>query len=371
MKLARGNWAVAAAGIVCILMLSGCSSNTAEEERTVIVKPEKTITVVEKKPPAVSTTIEVEKIETFEGVRGMDWLSEDRLIISKSNEQVQALSVEGEKRQPNNLYIRDFGAGTDEALSEDRMDQDYAVLSPDKKHLYYKQHVEEMATGYIMNLATRETVKTGEQFVGIYESEWADNERVVFTTETGDIARSDINGNTEILLKADHSTYNTKQRGTLLYYIGQQNKLFRYDLKTKEQKALDKQVIWFVPSNDGMQFAVVKHLNNLDVEEMQMELSITDQAMQPKIKVASGNQVFGTSWSPDGTKLAYTLTSAGNVQGVYVADVVSGKATQLSVDMEQASDTLRWSPSGKKLLMSTSAFRGNKVVFISYVITLK
>ncbi|UVI31683.1 TolB family protein [Paenibacillus spongiae] len=364
--------AAAAAGIVCLLLLSACNTNAGQEERIVIEKPEKTITVVEKKPPAVSTTIEVEKIDTYEGVRGMDWLSEDQLIIAKPNEQAQPLSVEGEERQPNNLYIRDLTTGADEILSEKQMDQSSAVLSPDKKHLFYKQHVEETATGYIMNLATRETVQTGKQFIGMYESEWADNERVVFITESADIARSDIDGNTEILVTTqDFSTFNAKQRDGMLYYISEQNVLFQYDLKTKERTALDKQVIWFAPSNDGKQFALVKHLNKLEVEEMQMELTIVDQAMQPKGRIAGGNQVFGTSWSPDGTKLAYTIVSGGNVQGVYVADVVSGKATQLSVDMELASDPLRWSPSGDKLLMSTSVFRGNKPLFITYVITLK
>ncbi|MBW7474367.1 hypothetical protein K0T92_06390 [Paenibacillus oenotherae] len=366
----------AAAGIVCLLVVAGCGSSELNEEtvnstsRQVIEKPDKTITIIDSEPVAASE-VEVVKIDKLEGVRGMDWLGEDKLIIDKLNKNMEPVTIEGEQRYPHNLYIRDSNAGqaSDEALQEESHDQGFGMLSPDKKYLFYKKHEENTARGFIMDLATRKSAPMGDLLMGASDGEWRDNESVIFPSFSGNIYSSDVNGNVQLLAKTKKSiNYNVKQVGTKVYYISTNNQLTVYDTATKETTTLDKGVTWFIPSPDGQQYALVKR-----VTETEMELKLLDAELKPKQTIAKSTQVYGTSWSPDGSKLAYNAISEdGGVKGIFVADAVSGKTTQISVDVQYASDELRWSPSGKKLMTSTSVMQENSSYsFVTYLISLK
>lgn len=366
--------AAAAAGIVCIMVVTACGStgSTANNtnNRQVIEKQDKTITVIDTDSAAVASEVEVVKIDELKGIRGMDWLGEDKLIIDKINKNMKPVTIEGEERYPHNLYIRDLSTGEekDEALLEESHDQGFGLLSPDKKHLFFKKHEENTARGFIMNVATRETAPIGDHIMLTSDGEWRDNESVIFPAITGNIYSSDVTGDAQLLAKTKKSiNYNVKQVGTKVYYISTNNQLNVYDTETKDTKVLEKDVIWFIPSPNGQQYAVVKRTS-----ETEMELSLLDAEMKPKQSIAKSTQVYGTSWSPDGSKLAYNVISeAGGVKGIYVADTVSGKTTPISVDVQYASDALRWSPSGKKLLTSTSVIEDNGYSFVTYLISFK
>lgn len=367
--------AAAAAGIVCLMVVTACGStgstaNNANNNRQVIEKQDKTITVIDTEPAAAASEVEVVKIDELKGIRGMDWLGEDKLIIDKINKNMKPVTIEGEERYPHNLYIRDLSSGEekDEALLEESHDQGFGLLSPDKKHLFFKKHEENTARGFIMNVATRETAPIGDHIMLTSDGEWRDNVSVIFPAITGNIYSSDVAGDAQLLAKTKKSiNYNVKQVGTKVYYISTNNQLTVYDTETKDTKMLDKGVIWFIPSPNGQQYAVVKRTS-----ETEMELSLLDAEMKPKQSIAKSTQVYGTSWSPDGSKLAYNVISeAGGVKGIYVADTVSGKTTPISVDVQYASDELRWSPSGKKLLTSTSVIEENGYSFVTYLISFK
>lgn len=366
--------AAAAAGIVCMMVIAGCGSGDSNGDSTgnrqVIQKQDKTITVIDTEPTPAASEIEVVKIDELKGVRGMDWLGEDQLILDKINENMKPVTIEGEQRYPHNLYVRDLNAAEakDEALLEESHDQGFALLSPDKKYLFFKKHQENTARGFIMNLETSETAAVGDHVMLTSDGEWRDNESVIFPAITGNIYSSDVNGKTEMLLKTKKSmNYNVKQVGTKIYYISTNNELNVYDTAAKENKVLEKDIIWFIPSPNGQQYAVVKRTS-----ETEMELSLLDADMKPKQSLAKSTQVYGTSWSPDGSRLAYNVISEnGGVKGIFVADAVSGKTTQISVDVQYASDALRWSPSGKKLLTSTSVLEENGYSFVTYLISFK
>ncbi|MBB3108470.1 TolB protein [Paenibacillus phyllosphaerae] len=366
--------AAAAAGLACIIAITGCSASKANEDREVITKPDKTITVVSSEPAKAEAGIDVGKIDKLDGVRGMDWISDELLVITKPNDQANQLTFEGTTRYPNNLYIRNVTTGADELLKQADLDQYAAIVSPDKKHLFFKQDDNGTVSGFIMDLSTREVVQTGTLPLGLVDAEWVDNERLLFTTESGDIARSDLTGATEIIVEAGHpATINTKQIGSTIYYIGPNYTLYAYDTQAtaKEKKVLATDVVWFIPSPDGKQFAVVKKVNK-DEDPLKMELVLTDTALKTKKSIAKGNQIFGTSWSPDGTRLAYTvMNSDGGTQGIYVADAVSGETKQITVDAQYVSDTLRWNQAGNKVMAVTSSFVDNAIKFVTYVTTLK
>ncbi|MBW7454492.1 PD40 domain-containing protein [Paenibacillus sepulcri] len=358
-----------------LVVLSACGSGAGYDGSTaagreVIKKPDKTITVVDEAPAQADQQMEVSKIDELKGIHGLDWLSEDKIIVDKENLNMKPVTIEGEQRYPRNLYIRDLAAADqeDEAVSEEQDNQSFALLSADKKYLFYKKNSEDTATGYIMDMATRESVQTGEGELHANDGEWIDNERVIFSLINGSIVTSDVKGNTTTVLPMeDFSIMNATQRGTTVYYTSMQDKLHAYDTLTDKQTVLDSKVIWFVPTPDNKQTALVKRTS-----ETEMELTITDSALKKKWTLVKATQVLGMSWSPDGTKLAYIANSQGDgVNGVFVADSVSGKTTPISVDSRNASGTLRWSPSGDKLLTSSAVMEENKVVFHTYVISFQ
>ncbi|GGD75613.1 hypothetical protein GCM10010911_36970 [Paenibacillus nasutitermitis] len=378
----------------CMLVLTACGGqgtmNGDGTEREVIKKPDKTITVIDNPPVETDHQMEVAHIDELKGIQGLDWLSENKIIVNKDNIKMKPATIEGEQRYPRNLYIRDLAAPDqeDKVLVEAPDNQSFALLSADKKYLFYKKNIEDTATGYIMNMATRESVRTGKGELHANEGEWIDNERVIFSLITGSIVTSDVTGHTEVVLpveeivqnatkasernativpKADYSILNATQRGSTVYYTSGQDKLYAYNLETKEKKILERKVIWFVPTHDNTQTALVKRTS-----ETEMELTVTDSGLQKKLTLAKGTQIYGMSWSPDGTKLVYMVISQGDgVNGIFVADTVSGKTTPIAVDAKNGSGLLRWSPSGSKLLTSSAVLEDNKYIFYTYVISFQ
>ncbi len=57
--------------------------------------------------------------------------------------------------------------------------------------------------------------------------------------------------------------------------------------------------------------------------------------------------------------------------GLFVVDAKSSKIVQLAVDIQYISDSVKWSPSGKRLLASNIITQNNKTTVTSYIIDLK
>ncbi|MDQ0196531.1 hypothetical protein [Paenibacillus wynnii] len=352
--------------IVSLLSIAACGSGDAET-RTVVEKSGQKITVMDNASESVYTQLKLEGIDKLDGVRGMDWLNDDTLVVDKENTQMTAVTVEGEKRYPHNFYLRNLSTGKEQPLKESEQSLGFALLSPDKKNVFYKETYEATGIGYIMNLETGVTVKTGDAEFMTTEGEWSDNEHVIFPNMEGDILKVDLNGKSELAVDTGVTyVHNVVQSGSKIYYVAHEDsQLIAYDTDSKQSKVIKKEVMWVIPSPDGSRLAIVKR-----TAPTEMTLFLCDDEGNEQSALASGTQVFGTSWSPDGSKLAYTTTAEnGNENRLFITEVETGEQTPISNDM-QASDKLRWSPSGKKLLTSTAVLKDNTYQFIAYVITL-
>jgi Periplasmic component of the Tol biopolymer transport system len=369
----KGVWRKAAVAVGTAMLaasvLSGCNAS-----KSVIEKPDKTITVIDKREKTgeelQTGEIEVSHIETLEGARGMDWLGEDRLIIDRENRNFEPQSVEGELRYVRNLYIKNMSGET--PILEEKRNQGFAEVSPDGKYLFFKRYVEATSTGVIMNLETKEAAKLGDDIIPISEGRWTPEGRLIFPDMRGTIYLADPDGKLTRLFKAE--TYvlsHVVKQGSVVYYImGDNSDLYAYDVETREEKKLVNGAFRIEPSPDGKHLALVLKADQSDTEK---SLVVADPQGNTTKVVATGTEIYGTAWSPDGNSLAYNLVSEreGGLKGLFVADMTTGKTTQIAVDLQYATDKLRWSPSGKKLMSSTFVPGENGYTFRTYIISFK
>lgn len=359
---------LAVTGLAVVLSVTACRSGDTEA-RQVIEKAGTKITVMDNTSESVYTKLQLEGIDKVEGMRGLDWVSEDVIAVDKENRSLAPQMIEGMERYPHNLYLHNLSTGEDTALQEGDRNYGAAQLSPDKKYVLYRETDEMVGLGYIRNLESGASVQVDEAPFRIEEGEWADDGHVIFPGMDGIIYRTDVQGTKETVVKTGESyVHEVMQSGNIIYYVtGEDMKLTAYDTDSKQSKVLKSSVVWVIPSPDGSKLAIVKR-----TKPGEMVLVLCDSEGNEQAELASGQQVFGTSWSPDGSKLAYSVTAenpADDQNGVFITELDSGEQTQLLGDIEIA-DQLRWSPSGKKLLASASVLKDNKYEFTTYVIRL-
>ncbi|MNN17310.1 translocation protein TolB [compost metagenome] len=351
-----------------LVLTTACSSGNTES-RQVVDKSGTQITVMDNTSESVYTKLKLEGIDKVEGVRGMDWVSEDVIAVDKENRNLTPQMIEGTERYPHNLYLHNLSSGEETALQEGDKNYGSAQLSPDKKHILYKEAEDVVGLGYIMNLGTGASVKVDEAPFRLEEGEWTDDGHVIFPSMDGTVYRADVQGVKETVMKPGEAyVHEVGQSGNIIYYVtGEDMQLSAYDTETKQTKVLKKSVAWVIPSPDGSKLAIVKR-----TKPGEMVLVLCDSEGNEQSELASGQQVFGTSWSPDGSKLAYSLIAenpADDQNGVFITTLETGEQTPLLGDIEIA-DQLRWSPSGKKLLASSAVLKDNAFQITTYVIRL-
>ncbi|MNO18002.1 translocation protein TolB [compost metagenome] len=351
-----------------LLSTAACSSENTETRQTVEKSGQK-ITVMDNTSESVYTKLKLEGIDKIEGVRGTDFAGEDTVVVEKENRNLPPQTVEGQERYPHNLYLRTLSTGTETPLQEGGKNYGAAQLSPDKKQLFYKELYDATGLGFIMNLATGTSVRASDAEFRSEEGSWADNEHVIYPDMEGTIVKAGVNGKQEVVVKTGipyvHEVVQTGSR--ILYVTGEDSQLIAYDTETKQSKVLKKNVLWVIPSPDGSRLAIVER-----TKPGEMVLLLCDSEGGEQSRLAAGQQIFGTSWSPDGSKLAYATTAASATEdqdGLFITEVETGEQTPVLNDIEVA-DQLRWSPSGKKLLASVSVLKDNAYQFITYVVRL-
>lgn len=329
-----------------ILFISGCQN---QNENIVIEKKHKKITVLTGNEEVVTNELALEKIDRYEGIRGTDWLDENTILTEQKNKNLpkSVMTDNGDYTYPINLYTFNLNSNKSNVLVSEEHDQVGAVISPDKKHIFYKQ-TEDGNTGtcYIINSEGKGKVKVSEAdaiFAFPTEGRWIDNNSVIYTTLFHQMYSADITGQVkQIDSKSDK-------------------------VNLIREKYSEQSVEWIIPSPDNKQFAIVRKIT-----PTKRELFITDENGRKTVSLAKGTQIFGSGWSPNSKTLAFSVISEDKGErGLFVIDVKSRKITQLSTDLTEIAGPITWSPSGKKLLVSKVMIKENENVFIAYVLTLK
>jgi TolB protein len=348
----KKQFAAAMIGIICFSALTACAPQKPTD-RTIINKEGKQIVVVEDKQSVKEKEIALDKIVSIEGIRVLDWISEDIILIMKDNENMPKIQTEGGMVFPKNFYEYNIKTNEEKLVANSEVNMLGGVLSPDKKSIFYREGVEESLTGFILNRETgKKTQVTDIDNISFYEGRWIDNDTVIFASfPKSKIYTADVNGKiTEIPVMQKGMLNNAVKLGRNIYYTTIDGRLYvqEQDLGGKDTKQLGENVLWLIPSPDMTRFAMVKR-----TAETEMTLYITDLESKVLKTLSKATQIYGTNWSPDGSDIAYSTMNMNNSPGgIFVADTESGDIVQIATDFQNVADPLRWSPSGKQISLT-------------------
>jgi TolB protein len=333
------------------LTMTACSSE-GNGNRIVIKEPGKTITVIDDASKETGKPdVAVAKTDLYENVEISDWLSEDTVIVSKENKDLGAMKLaELADSYPRSLYVYNLATKQYEPLKEQaNVFLGEASLSPDKKHLLYSEFTLGDPVYYVMNLDTLNSFGiTGNNIGGAMSAKWTDNNTVIGAAYSGGAYTASIAGEIAAIAGLDtEGLVIVEQINDKLYYTSNSDEsLMMLDLATKEPINLGLEHVYrVIPAPDGKQMLVLQ----ANGSKMTLLLSDTDGNNQKTI--AEGTELGGVSWSADQRMIAYNRKADANgttTKGLYVFDMLSGKSTQLAVDVDIATTT--WSPSGEALV---------------------
>ncbi|MDR7242080.1 TolB family protein [Priestia megaterium] len=342
-----------------LFILTSCAQG--QSHRETVEKPDKKITVLDQVDQ--DGKIEVKNVQDIKGVRAFQFLNEHSIIVSKENKQFRSHDFGSKEVYAQNLATYNLKNKSTFVLHPSDEIQHAAKLSPNGEYLFYKVAKGEDTFGYIMNVQTKETVKIKNALLYPSSGEWLNNSEVMFITMEGKLSKANVKGEAEPLLHRGDRILDAVKGIGGIYYIGVNNQLFfLHNEKTDPEKIRDD-VVSIIPSPNGKQLALVQQK-----DAQTRTLSITDLKGSEAFQLALSTQIFGVSWSPDGSKLAYNFISEKEGdKGIFIADGLTGDVTHLNVNLDYAADQLAWSQSGNKLV--ASSFTQNQVH--TYIIFLK
>jgi TolB protein len=335
-----------------VLSLNACS--VKEESKVTTEELGGAITVVDNgdkktQEPVVSVE-KIERLERFENIEISDWLDEETVIVSKDNDTLGKMTLsEFPDTYPRSLYFYNIKTKEYKLIKEQKnVFLGGATLSADKKYLLYSEYVLGDPSYYVMNLDTKDTFCImGDDISSAKSAGWFGNEVAGAAYNNGAYLAS-ASGDISVLegLK-DESVFILRVTKDNVYYnTGNDASLIKMNRTTKEKTDLNlKNVFNVILSYDGTKMLV------LQSDTTKSTLLLCDLDGSNLMKIVEGTDISGISWSADQRMIAYNVKSTGTnakVNGLYVYDMLTAKANQVVVDIQNAFTNL--SPLGDKLV---------------------
>lgn len=340
--------------IICVLILlittTGCGAES-EEDKVTIQKPGGSITIIdnvgnEAGDPGVS----IVRIDTYEKLEISDWMDSDTVIVSKENESLGKMSLEElSDSYPRSLYLYNLNTREYKLLKEqEELNLGGAKLSPDKKNLLYYGNSLGDPSYYVLNIENLKSFGIlGEPIGSAGSAKWADKGTVIGAGYMNGAYYATIEGKITSLEELDKKAVFIveKIKDTVYYNTADDNTLMALNLSTKEIVNLGLTNVFGVyPAPDENQMLVLQYKGSKQI------LLLCDRDGSNVKTIAEGVELGGVSWSSDQRMIAYSMKGDGSgaaVGGLYIYDMLTGKSTQIAVDIGNVITC--WSPSGEEL----------------------
>lgn len=369
--------------IGCIALLlgltisTGCSVKEAGSEE--VNSEGKKITILSRKTPSQTENVasgndfDIEKIDRYEGVRGEDWLSDDSILITKENSKLEPIKVFDQMSNIRNLYSYDLKSGEEKSVFKDTEYMWMPIVSPNRKYIFSGNFQPAKYSGLILDLKGNVKAKVEDDaaksfHISFNNARWVNNEEVIVPSSGNGVCLINVNSNVSKIedVGSMQTDYAIKS-GDKIYYLSTERKLIAYDINTKQRKVVKDNVRSFELSPKKDMFAIEKKVN-----ESKDALVLIDLDGNEKDSLIEAKMIFGISWSPDQSKLAYLITSDDESKsGLYVRDLASKRSLYVSHDFVGIDNGLKWSPSSKKILASIGEVKDMRAIDNTYVITLR
>lgn len=337
--------AVLAAMAVTLALLTGCSESGGGR-------------VTIKTPPIREETgkIELEQIVRLEDAYGFGWLTDTEIISSKKpkwmEEPLYVHSLVKEKDP-------DRALGVQEALTVNP--------SPEGKVLFVSNQMKASLIRLNESKKIPLEVSNGSESTlnGNVRGAWLGEKAYLFASIDG-LVIADTSGNVtqaakfkdgEDVIKVEAVPDPTDVNRYTAFYIDRKNTVYRLRIVFEGSRfpkiegnpePVREHTADFSVSPDGSRLAVSEETGeNANV----LYLVKTGEPGKPT-KLTEGRFIRQISWSPDGSKLAYSMFNLERGgSGLYVMDAKTGHTTLVSL-YPNLQSLLIWSPSGDRLMMS-------------------
>lgn len=346
------------AKILCTMFLitatAGCSAENTDNKITV-QEPGGSITIIDntdnKAGEAGEPGISIAGIDTYEKLEISDWLDSDTVVVSKENEALEKMKLEElSDSYPRSLYLYNLKTKEYKLLTEqEELNLGGAKLSPDKKNLLYNGSSLGDPSYYVLNLESLKSFTiVGETVGNVGSANWADKDTVIGAGYMNGAYYAGIDGKITALKELDQkAVYIIKKiKDTIYYNTADDAALMAFNTSTKEITSLSLTDVFGVfPAPDENQMLVLQYSGSKQL------LLLCDRDGSNVKTIAEGVELGGVSWSPDQGMIAYSMKGDGSgtaVGSLYVYDMLTGKSTQIAVDVSNA--VTCWSPSGEELV---------------------
>lgn len=348
-------------------LMMGCTNSVDtnsgavdNENRQVIEQDDKTITVIENTESVVYQDVAIKDIQVLENMYGVDWLSDDKVLILKENKSLYEGLDFHVSDILSNLYVTDLTTGEERLISDPSVAQMLPVVSKDKQYIYYVDYMPvfegEMhyGIGRIVDMDGNEVMSTEERpLYDFYEAVFSRDNELLMSDNEGNIKIYKMDG-TVTTVENVETDRNIRQIGKVddeIYFtILEDKSLWVYDMKTEEKRLVAENAPDFTISPEGDQMVLTKVDFDKGTNALVL-LDLNDEKQQP---LTEGSFIYGVQWSPDGSRITYMKNEGPSGDaGMYVMVMETQKEFLISKDYFGGNAAL-WNSTGEKLLLNQS-----------------
>lgn len=347
---------------ITMVFLSGCFQSE-----------ENSVKIIDGQPLAPFNQEIVNDIQQFYNQKGEDWKDENTILVSRPNPHLSVHSVndDGSKSPFFNLYEYHLVSKKSKEVFAERFNQINASYSRNKEYLFYhrQRNVDLNTKGMIIDLHQHKVRPVFPDDIEQSMGQWTQQQRILFSPFLkNEIYEANVFGKSKRLTdQLPFAIEQVAKIGEDFYIVGLDEKLYR--MQGEKLTVIKENVASFAVSRDEKK--LVLRLSKPDHRDHEALMMIDRNGRTLLPLISKGGIIEEVCWSPDQTKIAYSVSSEQEKKnGLFIFDVKGKKNIKVMIDQNPFMH-LKWSPSGKKLMVTNTTEKNGKFVFINHIIAFR